>query len=49
MLGLDQLHISDQADPYSYYGLAGKLVPQNDWPQLTLVKQGFMAGPIRHT
>lgn len=25
LLGLDQLHTTNQEDPYSYYGLAGKL------------------------
>jgi tyrosinase len=29
MLGLDQLYLADQADPYSYYSLAGKLVSRN--------------------
>jgi hypothetical protein len=30
MLGLAQLYQADQADPYSYYSLAGKLVSRND-------------------
>ena len=29
LLGLDQLHITDQEDPNSYYGLAGSSLLSN--------------------